>query len=125
MNTLFNDMRGGIFLDHDRIPWGDWVHFLHERNHPCEKNNQSWVESRPRESWIDRTTLLKEISERNDSNLMRIGLEYLPVWFGRRHGDPSRRHGACHPWAYPRADGVAAHCTAGLPAGALDLQGGR
>ena len=90
MNTLFNDMRGGIFLDHDRIPWGDWVHFLHERNHPCEKNNQSWVESRPRESWIDRTTLLKEISERNDSNLMRIGLEYLPVWFGRRHGDPSR-----------------------------------
>lgn len=89
-NTLFNDMRGGVFVDGVNLPWRDWVDFCRQRNADTSLLHRKWLESREDQAWIDRATLVKEAASFGDPNLERIAWEYLPVWFGRRHGDPSR-----------------------------------
>ncbi|RPG18031.1 MAG: hypothetical protein CBB69_006535 [Phycisphaera sp. TMED9] len=89
-NTLFNDMRGGVFVDGVDLPWRDWVDFCRQRNSDTSLLHRSWLESRDDTAWIDRATLVEEAASFGDPNLERIAWEYLPVWFGRRHGDPSR-----------------------------------
>jgi hypothetical protein len=89
-NTLFNDMRGGIPLDRQLLPWGDWAEFVAERNAAAAERHAAWLAGRPAAERIDRATLLAEVEAQGDPTLDRLGLEYLPFWFGRRHGDPSR-----------------------------------
>ncbi|MDE0888777.1 MAG: hypothetical protein OSA40_04875 [Phycisphaerales bacterium] len=89
-NTLFNDMRGGVFIDGVNLPWRDWVDFCRQRNADTSLLHRAWLESREDHAWIDRATLVEEAASFGDPNLERIAWEYLPVWFGRRHGDPSR-----------------------------------
>ncbi len=87
-NTLFNIMRGGVFSDEYRVPPGDFLDFLQAWNAPVFKKFQalfsSLEESRERES------LLQVVADTGDADLERIALEYLPLIFSRRHGDPSR-----------------------------------
>ena len=90
MNTLFNDMRGGIFADATRLPWGDWVRFVEERNTSSASQHRTWLDQHDSDKWIERTQLLEEARNQEDLVLERLALEYLPLWFGRRHGDPSR-----------------------------------
>ena len=89
-NTLYNDMRGGIPFDRETLPWGDWTAFCHLRNHAVAQRHASWLATRPDGEIIARTTLLEETAAAGDPDLERLALEYLPFWFGRRHGDPSR-----------------------------------
>lgn len=39
---------------------------------------------------VDYKALLELVAEKEDAQLMRLCYEYLPLTFGRRHGDPSR-----------------------------------
>ena len=89
-NTLFNDMRGGVFTDGLNLPWGDWVDFCRDRNADVAMRHRDWLEGRDADSTVDRRTLVAEAAAFEDPSLERIAWEYLPVWFGRRHGDPSR-----------------------------------
>lgn len=89
-NTLFNDMRGGVFTDGVNLPWGDWADFCRDRNADVALRHRGWLEGRDAASIIDRRTLVEEAAAFDDPSLERIAWEYLPVWFGRRHGDPSR-----------------------------------
>lgn len=89
-NTLYNNMRGGIPFDRDRLPWGDWAAFCRSRNRPTGLRHADWLEARPADEIVTADTLLTEARERGDVDLERLALEYLPFWFGRRHGDPSR-----------------------------------
>ena len=89
-NTLFNNMRGGIPVEAERLPWGDFVSFLGLRNNRVAKQNEGWLSSREKESWCTRSELLAEAQAQDDLQLLRLTYEYLPFWFGRRHGDPSR-----------------------------------
>ena len=89
-NTLFNDMRGGVFVDGVNLPWRDWVEFCRQRNADTSLLHRAWLESRDDQAWVDRATLVEEAASFDDPNLERIAWEYLPIWFGRRHGDPSR-----------------------------------
>ena len=89
-NTLFNNMRGGIPVKAEQVPWGDFVEFLGQRNQPVAQKHAGWLESRSTDSWCTRTDLLGEAQSQDDLQLLRLTYEYLPFWFGRRHGDPSR-----------------------------------
>ncbi len=89
-NTLYNDMRGGIPHADARVPWGDFVEFCRSRHREVADRHASWLESREAGIEVDADGILAEAAGRDDVDLERITLEYLPFWFGRRHGDPSR-----------------------------------
>ena len=89
-NTLYNDMRGGIPFDRETLPWGDWTAFCRLRNRDVGRRHATWLDTRPHDEIIERATLVNEAAATGDADLERLSLEYLPFWFGRRHGDPSR-----------------------------------
>ncbi len=87
-NTLFNIMRGGVFVDNYAVPREDFRDFLGVRNAGVLQAHESWLRGLPEAVGSDR--LLTEGKARGDADLVRLILEYLPLHFGRRHGDPSR-----------------------------------
>ena len=87
-NTLFNCMRGGVFVDNGRIPVADLGAFLEHRNHAVHRTHASWLSSLG--DRIGRRDLLRLAAEQGDPDLERLCHEYLPLTFSRRHGDPSR-----------------------------------
>lgn len=91
-NVLFNIMRGGTFDDNYRIEKADFVAYLSKANKEVVTNNQSFIGQLWEE--FSQTKLKSLLLQSNDADLMRLGIEYLPLKFSRRHGDPSR------PWNY-------------------------
>ena len=89
-NTLYNDMRGGIPQDRDLCPWQDWVSFVESRNRAVAARHRDWLDARDSTDAISAAELVRDAAAREDADLERPALEYLPFWFGRRHGDPSR-----------------------------------
>jgi hypothetical protein len=87
-NVLFNTMRGGVFADGYRLPVDDLLDFLRLRNRAVHDRFA------PRLAGAGTTLLLHELTElaeaTGDADLIRSVLEYLPLTFSRRHGDPSR-----------------------------------
>jgi len=87
-NVLFNALRGGIFDDQYMISLHDFSTTIDLFNHEVYQRNQAFLESLPEN--INFTDLLEKIKATGDSQLERLSAEYLPISFGRRHGDPSR-----------------------------------
>jgi len=87
-NVLFNIMRGGIFANGYDIPGGDFAAFIRTRNRPVAERHAVLLAGLP--AAIARGDLLSRIAETGDPDLERLGHEYLPITFSRRHGDPSR-----------------------------------
>lgn len=91
-NVTYNVMRGGVPLDGYRIDVGDLVDFVGQRNRHVASRHAGFFVSLP--DRIDRRDLLERIAtvvaETGDVHLARLGEEYLPFSFSRRHGDPSR-----------------------------------
>ena len=87
-NVLFNIMRGGFFADAYDISTKDLIDFIRIRNKgmvsPMERCISGLSET------INYFTLLKQVRAQKDAQLERLVLEYLPLTFSRRHGDPSR-----------------------------------
>lgn len=88
VNVTYNVMRGGIPLTGYQISTSDFVGFVRERNSEVAVRHQTWLDSLPQV--IERNALLEQIRRNGDVHLIRLGLEYLPFSFSRRHGDPSR-----------------------------------
>ncbi len=87
-NVLFNAMRGGVFTHDYDLPLADFVDFLETRNRKVAAGQKALLGTLPEEI---RSAELIRIAERSqDADLERLSYEYLPLWFGRRHGDPSR-----------------------------------
>ena len=87
-NTLFNIMRGGIFDANYVIEKWDFTNYLTQANKKAYQNNEDLLKNFP-----DTFTLfdLREAAYQNeDKNFRRLALEYMPLKFSRRHGDPSR-----------------------------------
>lgn len=85
-NSLFNIMRGGIFDSNYTIEKWDFEHYL-------QKANAAVFKKAPLSSLKNEFTLkeLKRLaSKAEDPHFKRLCLEYLPLKFSRRHGDPSR-----------------------------------
>ncbi len=87
-NVVFNIMRGGIFDDNYTIEKEDFTWYLRKANKSCFKENKKLLgELTNKFAHKD----LKEVAAKSDDkNFTRLCLEYLPLKFSRRHGDPSR-----------------------------------
>jgi len=87
-SVLFNTMRGGVAADGYAVPRDDFAEFLRVRNRAAAARFASRLEALAPRTNLDR--LRAEAADTGDPDLQRLAYEYLPVYFGRRHGDPSR-----------------------------------
>ncbi|NNK19198.1 MAG: hypothetical protein HKP49_08615, partial [Maribacter sp.] len=87
-NTLFNIMRGGIFDDGYKIEKWDFVKYLEKANKKVFKKKQGLLKGLPE---VFTHGHLKSLAKKDeDKNFKRLAIEYMPLKFSRRHGDPSR-----------------------------------
>jgi hypothetical protein len=91
-NVLFNIMRGGIFDNNYQIEKGDFVRYLSKANKEVVSRNQHFIEQLA--PTFPQSALESLALKSQDADLIRLSMEYLPLKFSRRHGDPSR------PWNY-------------------------
>jgi hypothetical protein len=87
-NVLFNVLRGGYFPDQYRVSARDLretVLAFNKAVHDRSKDLLSGLSET-----LDLPDLLATVRENGDVQLARLCQEYLPITFGRRHGDPSR-----------------------------------
>jgi len=87
-NTLFNIMRGGIFTNNYEVDKKDLLLFVDQTNNKLRNQHAKVLESLPDK--IGYKELGEWAKKINDPGLERICMEYLPLTFSRRHGDPSR-----------------------------------
>ncbi len=87
-NVLFNIMRGGIFDNNYTIEKNDFVNYIAKANKILFKEEQVFLNNLP--NTFDYSFLQQLIFNLNNSDLIRLCTEYLPLKFSRRHGDPSR-----------------------------------
>lgn len=87
-NVLFNIMRGGIFDNNYEIPKTDFLKYVQKANKQLFAQCAELLHELP--STIHYTELQTRLLQSNQSDLIRLAIEYLPLKFSRRHGDPSR-----------------------------------
>ena len=87
-NVLFNVLRGGIFADQYFVPSRDFRRTIRGFNKAVYAANESFLKNLPER--LRFSDLLKVVRDNGDKQLERLAQEYLPITFGRRHGDPSR-----------------------------------
>jgi hypothetical protein len=91
-NAMFNIMRGGVFDDNYQVKKSDFVPYLTRANKEVVARNGDLI--RDLEDVFSQGALKARLSKSDDADLARLAIEYLPLKFSRRHGDPSR------PWNY-------------------------
>jgi hypothetical protein len=87
-NTMFNIMRGGTFYDEYTVPRDDLLDFVRTWNAPLSETFAGLLVGR--DETLTRQQVLRAAAGSGDADLQRLALEYLPLTFSRRHGDPSR-----------------------------------
>jgi hypothetical protein len=87
-NTLFNVMRGGIFSEGYSIDKADFLKHIRHFNKQVWNGHRKFFDRLPADPTYEE--LYKLIIQEDDEDLHRLFLEYLPLTFSRRHGDPSR-----------------------------------
>jgi len=85
-NVLFNILRGGVFISENNIQVADFLSYLENHNAALYKEHRHLFNELP--DFISRELLIQ--IGRQDVSLLRHSMEYLPLYFSRRHGDPSR-----------------------------------
>lgn len=91
-NVLFNNMRGGVFDHNHDVGRDDLARFIADRNRTVASRCQSFFDKLPDTSPVQ--AVIEKAQELDDADLIRLCYEYLPIYFSRRHGDPSR------PWNF-------------------------
>jgi len=87
-NTLFNIMRGGIFDNNYQIEKKDFKNYIAKANKKVARKNEALIEELPETFTL---FALRDMAyDSSDPNFRRLCLEYMPLRFSRRHGDPSR-----------------------------------
>ena len=87
-NVLFNNMRGGYFPHHYDVSARDFRQTVRHFNARVYARNETLLRELPEN--LPFSGLLSMVREADDPQLKRLCHEYLPITFGRRHGDPSR-----------------------------------
>ncbi len=100
-NTVFNAMRGGLPLENYRVPTEDFSEHVTNFNRQLYQKHESFLTDLP--SVQNLAELRDAVAKLNDPDLTRLGMEYLPFAFSRRHGDPTR------PWNHFSIDLYAAN----------------
>ncbi len=88
VNVLFNDMRGGVYSDNHSVEISDFVSFVGTRNRRVHEAHRDFLTKLPPKLEIG--ALREAAATRGGADLLRLVSEYLPIFFSRRHGDPSR-----------------------------------
>ena len=87
-SVLFNVMRGGVFVDDDRVERADLVAFVRARNRQVHGAQRDFFDALPETFTCHH--LVTRAAETGERDLERLCRSYLPLAFSRRHGDPSR-----------------------------------
>jgi hypothetical protein len=87
-NTLFNNLRGGVFDNQYSLSTRDFIATLKTFNIDIYDRHLQALCKLPEQ--ISLQDFSSTITSLNDPQLERLAAEYLPITFGRRHGDPSR-----------------------------------
>ncbi len=87
-NVLYNIMRGGIFEETYQLDRSDFKDYLKKSNKELYEGLSAELEGLPEQ--FDYNWLQNWLVEKGNADLRRLGVEYLPLSFSRRHGDPSR-----------------------------------
>ena len=87
-NVLFNVMRGGIFHDQHRVSAKDFADTVRHFNRRIHERHRTLFDGMAGN--VEFEALAAEVARTGDQQLQRLTGEYLPITFGRRHGDPSR-----------------------------------
>lgn len=87
-NVLFNVLRGGIFDKHYQVSSHDFAKTIATFNARVFQRHQALFDALPNS--INFSDLMTLVTAQDDLQLTRLCSEYLPISFGRRHGDPSR-----------------------------------
>jgi hypothetical protein len=84
-NVLFNNMRGGVFVDEQAVNAVDVADFMQSRNREVfQRHRQQLSNGAPL------AAVRAAAKTTDDVDLKRLIDEFLPLTFSRRHGDPSR-----------------------------------
>ncbi len=87
-NTMFNIMRGGIFDDNYTIEKDDFINYISKANTEVAQKKARTLADLPATFSLNH---IKDIAIKDDDkDFKRLCIEYLPLKFSRRHGDPSR-----------------------------------
>jgi hypothetical protein len=87
-NTMFNIMRGGIFDNNYVIEKQDFLEYLEAANVEVFEKTKELLQDLPAD--FDLENLTEIAYSHNNPHFKRLVIEYLPLKFSRRHGDPSR-----------------------------------
>lgn len=87
-NVLFNNMRGGVFENNYILDKKDVLTSIRKANRVVFERHAHLLEDLPEQ--FNHVELLRLAKQTEDKQLVRLSYEYLPLTFGRRHGDPSR-----------------------------------
>ena len=87
-NVLYNNMRGGVFARNHEIPVRDFADFVFARNRVAALRHGEFLRDLADHVFV--ADLVDATARTGDPDLERLSYEYLPLRFGRRHGDPSR-----------------------------------
>ncbi len=87
-NVLFNILRGGIFDDQYNVSSWDFLCTIEQFNRDVFERSKVLLQGLPDK--LKFAELLAAVKQQDDPQLERLCHEYLPIRFGRRHGDPSR-----------------------------------
>ena len=87
-NVLFNIMRGGVFVDGSRFARDDLLAFVNQHDRALGATMGQGMANWP--VTVDRSFALAAARDTWGPQAERLVLEYLPLTFSRRHGDPSR-----------------------------------
>jgi len=91
-NTLFNTMRGGFYCDAYMISTKAFAQHVLLFNRPLYEQYKDFLTSLPADMTYESLgdTIKSAECTMHNAQLYRLYLEYLPITFSRRHGDPSR-----------------------------------
>ncbi|NAS11474.1 hypothetical protein [Poritiphilus flavus] len=87
-NSLFNIMRGGIFDDGYTIEKADFLKYLSKANTEVYQQKNAGLNALSGTFSLSQLWEVANADENTD--FKRLAMEYMPLKFSRRHGDPSR-----------------------------------
>lgn len=87
-NVLFNTMRGGFYCDNYQIGGPAFRKHVALFNKSLASKHEAFLAALPES--LSYSELEAAVLAQNDAQLRRLFMEYLPLTFSRRHGDPSR-----------------------------------
>ena len=89
-NVLFNIMRGGVFVGGTTLQRDDLLAFVQQRHHALGATLAAAAAATAWPAQVPRDFALQAARDAGGAQAERLVLEYLPLSFSRRHGDPSR-----------------------------------